>query len=363
MSRRAFAAGLLAATLSLSLLLAGAAQAWQRPAQVVSPSAATPLPPYLGWTVAADGALFVLDARHVVWRLDPQTLAPIQRSGALVTGLTDRPAYLAATSNQLWVGSAALARTVVLARADLSEQGAMDPFGPMAAAPDDFLFITDGEALWRYDAMDLAAPAVTLLEPWTPAQFQGDRPQRLAVDPVQRRLYVTVYNLYGSPPHNPETLYAYDLDTLERERLVQSNGTFFTPASAAEAGLLAVGFAAKNGPLGSWLGLWRDHEQVARLPHLAGEVVLDAKGEWLYLINDEALWVLRVDDLALAAALPWFGSRPSGLQLSADGEMLYLFGSMWLTALSTAELHASGLPFLITLPVSTAGRSAMMRFA
>ncbi len=44
----------------------------------------TPVHPLLGWTLDADGSLYILDATHTLWQLAPETLTPLRASQPLV---------------------------------------------------------------------------------------------------------------------------------------------------------------------------------------------------------------------------------------------------------------------------------------
>ncbi|MCB9123755.1 MAG: hypothetical protein H6643_04445 [Caldilineaceae bacterium] len=276
-------------------------------AQPRPPAGGTPLQPYLAWTLAGDGTPYVLDARYRIWQLDPANLAPVQRSPQLVPAMGRAPAELLVAGDQIWVGAAVLGGTRILDRNGYATLDTIERFGPMAAGPDGEVYLIGGTGLYRYDTADLDAAPQTLLEPWKPDQFYGARPQKIAVDPAGRRLYLTSYNAFGSPPHNPESLLVADIDRPEFEVIDTSLGSYSRPSLTADGRVLAVAFNAKNGALGSWVGLWQDGESLRRMPLLDGQALLDPDGKWLYLLNDRGLWALRAarDDILKCHALAW----------------------------------------------------------
>jgi hypothetical protein len=77
---------------------------------------------------------------------------------------------------------------------------------------------------------------------------------------------------------------------------------------------------------------------------LYGLPATDARGDWIYVLQERGLWVLRGDDLSLQSVLPFTAQPPTDLLLSPDDQTLYLLSNGWLTALPIAELHALGVP-------------------
>jgi hypothetical protein len=319
-------------------------------------STGSPLPPYLGWTVAADGAPYLLDARYVLWELDPATLAPVRRSSPLLPVRGSRPmlgfvpAHLVATDDHIWVGAEAMGGTEILERSTFTRRAATTHYGAMAAGPDGEVYLIDGRGLHRF-AGDLARDAAqTLLTVPPPGAYPRAYPLKVTVDPVDRRLFLTIYNAVGSPPHNRESLLVTDLDPFKLEAIDTNLGSYSRPVLTADGELMAVGFNAKNGAFGSWVGLWQQGEWLVQASQLYGQVTLDPQGEWLYLLNDRGLWVFRLPDMALASMLPLSHAPFTALDISPDGQALYLFGRTLLTALPVEELQSPGFPVLTSLP-------------
>ena len=321
-------------------------------AQPRPPAGGTPLQPYLAWTLAGDGTPYVLDARYRIWQLDPANLAPVQRSPQLVPAMGRAPAELLVAGDQIWVGAAVLGGTRILDRNGYATLDTIERFGPMAAGPDGEVYLIGGTGLYRYDTADLDAAPQTLLEPWKPDQFYGARQQKIAVDPAGRRLYLTSYNAFGSPPHNPESLLVADIDRPEFEVIDTSLGSYSRPSLTADGRVLAVAFNAKNGALGSWVGLWQDGESLRRMPLLDGQALLDPDGKWLYLLNDRGLWAFGLPEMTFSSVMPWLGNVPATLSISPDGAYLYLFGPSSLATVAADELQTLGLSSLTDLPTA-----------
>ena len=75
------------------------------PTPIPLPPTPTIVPPsgkgLLAWTVADDGAVFVLDSTHALVQLSPGDLAPLARSAPLFGPAEEAPAYLAASESRL----------------------------------------------------------------------------------------------------------------------------------------------------------------------------------------------------------------------------------------------------------------------
>ena len=85
--------------------------------------------------VAPDGAIFVVDARHILYELAPDTLAPLRRSAPLATAIGVSDVHLVATADDLWLSSAALGATQRLRRRDFQLLDRIERFGPLAVDP------------------------------------------------------------------------------------------------------------------------------------------------------------------------------------------------------------------------------------
>jgi hypothetical protein len=314
----------------------------------------------LAWTVAADGAVFVLDEAYTVYQLSPRDLFPLSRSSPLFTATVPSAAYLAADETHLAVGSGAVSQTVVLKRgpADaLSEVARLDQFGPLAVDPGRRLFMVPqavpmtplkGE-FWVYDDLD------DLAKPPRVVPLSCDAAQDLTADPAARRLYVRLHNICASPPHQREAYAIYDLDTLgEPEHSQYELGILTRPALAEQAGSLVTTLYALNGADHTLFVLDRQGRVLKSVSPLDGKPATDAAGDWIYLLRRHGLWVLSGGDLALKSVLPFTRTPPADLALAPDGKTLYLFGNGWRTALSTADLQAMGVAPVGPLPAAWA---------
>ncbi|TEU10569.1 MAG: hypothetical protein E3J25_08805, partial [Anaerolineales bacterium] len=158
----------------------------------------------MAWTVAADGAVFVLDATHTLTQLAPDNLAPLAQGSPLLESAEEAPAYLLAGETQIFVGSAAISETLVLDRSDLGLVARLDHFGPMALVQGQRLFMiplgleemwpTYNFEIWAYDLSDLSKMPYKVR--YTGASFTD-----LVTDSANRRLYVLMSNILASPPH------------------------------------------------------------------------------------------------------------------------------------------------------------------
>ena len=318
--------------------------------------AGTLMQPLQAWTVAPDGAVFVLDAAHVIHQLDSATLTSVRRSAPLADGFSGRPAFMLATEGDLWIGSNALGETRRLARNTFEPLSSVNAVGPLALDPDVELFVIQDRGIFAYDLSGSSAAPRVVISPWAENQFIGDLPLHMLIDPDTRQLYVTYYGNYGSPPHNREYLVAFDLDTLEKTPLGKYLAHLSPPAFAANTGQVATVLNAKNGLDGSRLLIFEPGgENVEEIPYLQGEAVLDPDGQWVYVLRSGGLWVLRSSDMALVSILPILDQPPAGMLLSPDGAFLYLFGNGWATSLPTAYLQELGLPNFA--PLSPAWRN------
>jgi WD40 repeat protein len=325
------------------------------PSPVPDASLPPPVQPLRAWSVAAgDGAVFVWDATHNIYQLAPGDLAPLTRSSPLFEAADDAPAYLLADEAHLFVGSAAFTQTLVLNRSDFSPLATLNRAGPMALDPGKRLFMASESALWAYDLAGLGQPpvGVTLLPtPGLPSSLALD----LAADPTARQLYVRFYNAFGSPPHNREVYRTYNLDTLaEVGEFNLQLGTLSRPAVAGRAGLVVTISYPKSGSFtNSKLSVFdRQGQELKSHRPLDGLPATDADGDWIYLLRQRGLWVLRGSDLSLQSTLPFTATPPADLLLSPDARTLYLFGNGWFTALSTAEVQSLGFPPVSPFPTA-----------
>lgn len=346
-----------------------------RPAAAATP---TPLQPIVAWDIAADGAVYVLDAAQRVYELDPATLAPIRASTRLMPHVSDSSAQLVATSDQVFVASSQLDGIQVLERAGL-ERALVLPFAAAAlaaepAGDDARLFIIGTEAqpqhggLRRFEVVTLpiadlqAKPqafGVTAAEPFS-GLFDLD------VDPSQQLLYVGYSDTSGSPNRHYRTYHAYDLESGEQVDLPidhQPASIALRPA-VAQAGASAISY--------DWLGYEPPQHRIylvtrgtglsavaQPLEGISGLPALSAGGDWLYVVRQRGLWVLQHDEgpeYTLVSVVPFVTEPPSDVRISPDGKTLYLFGNGWLTALPAFDVQSTGVEQVGPFPNSWLSR-------
>ena len=301
--------------------------------------------------MAPDGAVFVLDASHTIHELDAQTLAPLRRSEPLAQVISPGPAYLAADDDDIWVGSPVLGKTLQLSRSDFDERASIPAYGRMALDPGRELFLLADKGVLGYDVTDPAAAPRIVLPPWSEEQFVGEIPLDLHVDVRNRQLYVVYIGDYGSPPHDRQFLSKFDLVTLDKSVLGNYLGYISRPAltTEGEAFVVVPSYAVASSDLASFDA--SGAAQVAEtLESMQGPIAVSPKGDWIYAVQDRGLHVYRRDDLALVSVLPFTAPPPSDLLLSPAGDLLYLFGQGWATALSTGALPTLGVPARFAFP-------------
>jgi hypothetical protein len=271
----------------------------------------------------------------------------------LFESVGEAPARLLASETQVFVGSAVISETLVLNRSDMSLAARLEGFGPLALDPGKRLFMiplgleetwpVGNYEIWAFDLNDLQKAPDKIR--YTGASFDD-----LVADPASRRLYVVTSSVNVSPPHRGQNYEVYSLDTLEKiGRFEWERGILTRPAINPQTGEV----------MGSRIGLnWtrrflildQDGQEVRNYPSMDGQPAIDAVGEWIYLLRQRGLWVLREQDLSLHSVWPITGTPPRDLALSPEGQRLYLFGDGWLTALSTAELRSQGIAPFSPLP-------------
>lgn len=284
-----------------------------------------PEPPLRAWTVAADGAVFVLDAANVLHHLAATGLTSLAQSAPLPLGAapTDAPAYLLADATHLFVSSPAVSQTLVLARTDFSQVTTLPHAGPMALDPDRHLFLVSARTgqLLAYNPANLSE---------LPQGIPVDCiPVDLAANPTGRRLYVHAITSCGSS-HHGEGYFVYDLDTLAKIGRVAGTESFYwvkRPA-AVEGTELGAGVHVPYAGASELLIFDGQGRLLTRqnLPQ-PGMVALAAGGDWLYLLLRRGLGVMRLDDLSLQSFLPFTSTVPNDLALSPDGGTVYLFAT------------------------------------
>ena len=309
----------------------------------------------LAWTVAADGGVFVLDSGQILHQLSPDNLEPLAQSAPLIEPNEEASAFLVASEEYVFIGSSVISQTLVLDRSTFGLVKRLEGYGPLALEPGRrLLMIPQGLEdtwpfgnfeIWAYDLNDLDRPPDKM-------RNEGVSLDDLTIDPDLRRLYLLTSNVAASPPHRGQTYEIYDLDTLERIATVEwERGSLTRPVVNLRTGEI----------VGSRIGLnWtrrllildQKGREVRSRPSMDGQPVMDAAGEWIYLLRQRGLWVLRAEDLSLQSSLPFLGTPPRDLALSPDGETLYLFGNGWLSGLATGELRNLGLGHVSPLPMA-----------
>ena len=334
-------------------------EATTRPSETQAPSSSpaavsteprpiqTPLaPPELplrAWSVS-DEAVYVLDAGWRLQRLDPRDLGPLAQTSSLFPEGTAGNAYLLAGHDLVLAASEAMSRTLAFRAGDLSQIATLDGAGPMALDPGKRLFMIRERALLAYDAADLQAPPMELLP--APPLTLGWVPVGLAIDLATRRLYATLLDASASPPHQHEKYRAYDLEPFAEAYTMEAHlGTLDRPSFASSVDRMVSVMHAKNGLLGSHLSLYDKQGTLLRRQRpVEGVARIDPTGEWIYLLRERGVWVLRAGDLSLVSVWPITDTPPRDLALSPDGSVVYLFGGGPAGALPAGQLQGAGFP-------------------
>ncbi len=324
------------------------------------PASATPIimppaHPLRAWTIAADGAVFVLDAAHTLYRLAAADLSPLTQSGPLFTGPVDAPAFLLASDTHLFVGDRQSGQTLVLNRTDFTQAGTLEHAGPMALDPvAQHLFLVPQFAPDDiFNGRFLAYNLPNLNQPSLEFELSCLRPQDLAANPSARRLYALTLGICSSPPHQRQAYTIYNLDTLaEIGQSTPELGALTRPAVAEQAGVLATTLDAKSGLFfdDNLFILDSQGQPLGAYQALDGLPAISPDGAWLYLLRRRGLWVLQGPDFSLQSILFFDQSPPADLALSPAGDTLYLFGNGWLNAQPTAHLQTLGIPPISPFP-------------
>ncbi len=324
-----------------------------------SQPAGGPAQPLQAWTVAPDGAVFVVDAAGSLYQLDPASLTPIQQTAPLLAGGSITQTFLLADAGRVYLGSQSITTTFILNRPNLSQAARLNRAGPMAADPGHSLLMIASEQnqygydepnLYRYNLANLAEAPQILARPCILS--------RLWADPGHRRAYFHLGQCDASPPHR-RTLYGIvDLDAWQVSHLdlaAFDPGVIDRPALAAEAGKIFTLYHNLNDTVQfTVLDLSGQilKQEASQWDTGEGQPVTDPSGTWLYTSKEHWLVVRRTDDFLVQSMWPFTTTSPADIALSPGGETLYLFGNGWLTALAAADLQKYGTAPVSPLPSS-----------
>lgn len=347
-------------------------------ASVDTPSITPPAQPLQAWSVAPDGAVFVLDADSRLHQLDPADLSPLAQSEPLFPTpeepetdlwIVDTPAgrwsfdfpapgpYLLAAADQVFVGNRAITQTLVLDRQDFSPIIQLEQAGPMALDPGRHLFMipqkvdvpTYSWQTWAFDLSNLGQ-APEIIDTSCPSGPP-------VVDSAARRLYLQMRNCINSPPHRRDTYSVFNLDTLAliTETEDFGPGRFDRLTIAEQAGVMATVYHHAN-YLNQLVILDPQGQVLSSTEPILQEYglspVIDAQGEWLYLINGRALEVRRVADLSLQSRTPLTNGIPADIALSKNEQLLHLFGNDLLETRRVTDLQQAGIEKFSDFPLA-----------
>lgn len=297
--------------------------------------------PWRAWTLSSAGEVFVLDARAVVHQLAPDLSRPVASGDALFGAPDVGRGYLAVSDAFIVVASRAVTRTMVLERPSFRIRADYPGAGPLAIDGSKRFYVLSDDAVWAYKLDDLSRPPVAVTT-W-PVNAFTPRPRNLAIDQPSRQLIVTLEDVSASPPHRQQWYQTYNLDSLEPTVSFVGGLGDLTPPSSGAAGIVA-GLAAKNGLLGSKVTLFDPAGKALRAAEpFDGRPVADPAGDYIYVLRERGIWVLRASDLSLVAFEPFTGTAPTDLEVSPDGAKLYLVSDEKISVRDTAQMRAAGI--------------------
>lgn len=315
------------------------------PTATPAPTVAPPELPLRAWDVAADGQVFGVDAANNLYRLAAHTLQPVTKVAAPLAAVDQ----LGAGSAYLFLGSKTVSQTVILNRLDFRPVLTLNQVGPLAYSDRYLVMIPRTISLPLYQGLAYVYDLADLSRP--PRELWQDCAYLPGPVVVEERLYQRIHNICFSPPHQRESLAIYRLDTLTQ---TAQSGAYLGALSrpAVAGGDIALALRAKNDFYANHRLLILDQQgaEIQSGQPLAG--IPAVAGEWLYLLRERGLWLLRADDLSLQSIRPFTTTPPADLRLSPDGRTVYLFGNAWLAAWPTDPLQGWGFPPLSPLPAA-----------
>lgn len=296
---------------------------------------------FRAWTIAPGGQFYILQASGLLYEYSPDLQQQFAPSGPLFEGRDPARSFLAASGDLLIVSSASVTRTLVLERASYAKLGELPRGGQVALDGSQRLFIGTDEAVWAYDLSDLSASPAPVTK-W-PVDSFTPRPRNLAVDALGRQLIVTLHDISASPPHQQEWYQAYDLRSLQPTVTFPAQLGDLARPVVVDGGIVA-GMSAKNGLLGSKLIVFdREGRELRAAQPFDGQPAADARGEWIYILRERGVWVLKSGDLSLVAFDPSGSNPQANLLLSPDGAKLYRVEDGAIRIQDTASLRAGGI--------------------
>ncbi|MEM7342857.1 MAG: hypothetical protein AAF485_01315 [Chloroflexota bacterium] len=302
--------------------------------------------PLLAWTISDDGDVYILDATLSVYQLSPNSLTPVAKSSPLFEDtsassyfgwkLDEGPFNLLASKQYLFIANSDIGQTFVLDRNDFRVITTFEYTGKMALDLDKrVLMISNG--IRAFDLADLEKPSSVMLS--------SKGVIHLDTDLIRRKLYLGSVSIGGSRASGAYT--SYDLDTAD----VSSPDVFSfgfssgsPPNVARETGLVVATIWGSIGPLSHELVIFNPQTKATHRQYLLGArlATVSPRGDWIYVLRKQDLWVLRGDDLTVQSIYPFTDALPIDLGVSPDGEFLYLVGDDTLLAIEAAQLHNLG---------------------
>ncbi|MEM7344910.1 MAG: hypothetical protein AAF485_11765, partial [Chloroflexota bacterium] len=271
----------------------------------------SPLQPLLGWVMAEDGSLFVIDATHSIYHLEAKTVKPLAKSAPLIPaiGTPENRFSLALDGERLFIGGGTLTQTLVLQKDTFEPLASLGQSSSLAIDPGKSLFVVAKtpvanlsyefirDGVWVYDLKNLAQAPTNIREP-----TMSDTPVWVTVAPASRRLYIDMFNTPGTSPRNSRSISRYDLDTSTYLDSLYDNSYGFaflsTPAVADQGDRLFAMTRYSNGQQ-QLLVFDKQAQLQETVASIAGQTITDDKGEWLYILHNQGLRVLRGDNLSI----------------------------------------------------------------